>query len=91
MLYSNCCDDVVKLTAADMVGVFPLSLWRTKSMELKVFFAFLMSFLATIESSDVVCHIHDCLGTYYKGYKINFYLYILHLLGFIMQCIHTDC
>ena len=36
MLYSNCCDDVVKLTAADMVGIFSQSLWRTKSMELKV-------------------------------------------------------
>ncbi|XP_023529566.1 serine/threonine-protein kinase ATR [Cucurbita pepo subsp. pepo] len=36
VLYSNCCDDVVKLTAADMVGIFSQSLWRTKSMELKV-------------------------------------------------------
>ncbi|KAK4562116.1 hypothetical protein RGQ29_004827, partial [Quercus rubra] len=35
-LYTSCADDVVKLTAAELVGVFPLSIWRTKSQELKV-------------------------------------------------------
>nr|POE65846.1 serine/threonine-protein kinase atr [Quercus suber] len=36
VLYSSCADDVVKLTAAELVGVFPQSIWRTKSQELKV-------------------------------------------------------
>ncbi|MED6179822.1 hypothetical protein PIB30_004466 [Stylosanthes scabra] len=35
-LYSSCSEDVVKLTAADLVSVFPQSLSRTKSQELKV-------------------------------------------------------
>ncbi|KAG7975717.1 hypothetical protein I3843_06G113400 [Carya illinoinensis] len=35
-LHSSCSDDVVKLTAADLVNVFPQSMWRTKSQELKV-------------------------------------------------------
>ncbi|XP_059445807.1 serine/threonine-protein kinase ATR isoform X2 [Corylus avellana] len=35
-LHSRCADDVVKLTAADLVSVFLQSLWRTKSQELKV-------------------------------------------------------
>lgn len=35
-LYTSCADDVVKLTAAELVGVFPQSIWRTKSQELKV-------------------------------------------------------
>jgi hypothetical protein len=37
-LHSRCADDVVKLTAADLVTVFLQSLWRTKSQELKVNF-----------------------------------------------------
>ncbi|MED6198219.1 hypothetical protein PIB30_064049 [Stylosanthes scabra] len=35
-LYSSCPEDVVKQTAADLVSVFPQSLSRTKSQELKV-------------------------------------------------------
>jgi serine/threonine-protein kinase ATR len=35
-LHSSCPEDVVKLTAADLVGVFFGSLWRTKSQQLKV-------------------------------------------------------
>ncbi|XP_015941840.1 serine/threonine-protein kinase ATR [Arachis duranensis] len=35
-LYSSCPEDVVKLTAADLVSVFRRSLSRTKSQELKV-------------------------------------------------------
>nr|XP_048336390.1 serine/threonine-protein kinase ATR-like isoform X3 [Ziziphus jujuba var. spinosa] len=35
-LHSGCPDDVVKLTAADLVNVFPQSMRRTKSQELKV-------------------------------------------------------
>ncbi|XP_057494820.1 serine/threonine-protein kinase ATR isoform X1 [Actinidia eriantha] len=34
-LHSNCPDDVVKLTAADLVSVFPQSMRRTRSPELK--------------------------------------------------------
>ncbi|KAA8546139.1 hypothetical protein F0562_020967 [Nyssa sinensis] len=34
-LHSNCADDVVKLTAADLVNVFPESMRRTRSPELK--------------------------------------------------------
>lgn len=37
-LHSGCADDVVKLTAADLVNVFPQSMRRTKSQELKVNF-----------------------------------------------------
>ncbi|XP_065865824.1 serine/threonine-protein kinase ATR isoform X2 [Euphorbia lathyris] len=36
VLYSSCPDDVVKLTAADLMNVFSRSMWRTKSEELKV-------------------------------------------------------
>lgn len=42
-VHSSCADDVVKLAAADLVHVFPWSMWRTKSLELKVtlnFFSF---------------------------------------------------
>lgn len=35
-LHSSCADDVVKLTAAELVGVFHQSICRTKSQELKV-------------------------------------------------------
>ncbi|GMJ02240.1 Ataxia telangiectasia-mutated and RAD3-related [Hibiscus trionum] len=35
-LHTSCPDDVVKLTAENLVNVFPRSMWRTKSMELKV-------------------------------------------------------
>lgn len=35
-IYSCCSDAVVKLTAADLVNVFPQSMRRTKSQELKV-------------------------------------------------------
>ncbi|GAU18055.1 hypothetical protein TSUD_51660, partial [Trifolium subterraneum] len=35
-LHSSCPEDIVKLTAADLVGVFFGSLWRTKSHQLKV-------------------------------------------------------
>ena len=35
-LHSSCADDVVKVTAAELVDVFPQSIWRTKSQELKV-------------------------------------------------------
>lgn len=35
-LHSRCSDVVVKLTAADLVNIFPLSMGRTKSQELKV-------------------------------------------------------
>ncbi|XVE93918.1 hypothetical protein REPUB_Repub01dG0235600 [Reevesia pubescens] len=35
-LHTSCSDDVVKLTAENIVNVFPHSMWRTKSMELKV-------------------------------------------------------
>lgn len=35
-LHASCPDDVVKLTAADLVNVFPQSMRRTKSEELKV-------------------------------------------------------
>uniref|UniRef100_A0A0R0I0C7 Serine/threonine-protein kinase ATR n=1 Tax=Glycine max TaxID=3847 RepID=A0A0R0I0C7_SOYBN len=35
-LYSSCPEDVVKLTAADLVSVFLQSMWRTKSQQLKV-------------------------------------------------------
>ncbi|XP_048234616.1 serine/threonine-protein kinase ATR isoform X1 [Ricinus communis] len=35
-LHSSCPDDVVKLTAADLMNVFPWSMWRTKSQELKM-------------------------------------------------------
>lgn len=35
-LYSSCPEDIVKLTATDLVGVFFGSLRRTKSQELKV-------------------------------------------------------
>lgn len=37
-LHSSCADDVVKLTAADLVNVFLQSMRRTKSQELKVNF-----------------------------------------------------
>lgn len=37
-LHSSCPDDVVKLTAANLVKVFPESMQRTKSSELKVNF-----------------------------------------------------
>ena len=36
MLHSTCSDDVVKLTAADLINVFPRSILNTKSAELKV-------------------------------------------------------
>ncbi|KAF5745781.1 serine/threonine-protein kinase ATR isoform X1 [Tripterygium wilfordii] len=36
VIHSRCPDDVVKLTAADVVNVFPQSVCRTKSQELKV-------------------------------------------------------
>ncbi|XP_050231488.1 serine/threonine-protein kinase ATR isoform X2 [Mercurialis annua] len=36
VLHSSCHDDVVKLTATNLMKVFPLSMWRTKSQELKV-------------------------------------------------------
>ncbi|XP_062175775.1 serine/threonine-protein kinase ATR isoform X2 [Alnus glutinosa] len=35
-LHSRCADDIVKLTAADLVNVFLQSMWRTKSQDLKV-------------------------------------------------------
>ncbi|XP_061337449.1 serine/threonine-protein kinase ATR [Gastrolobium bilobum] len=35
-LYSSCPEDIIKLTAADLVSVFLQSMWRTKSQELKV-------------------------------------------------------
>ncbi|XP_022748509.1 serine/threonine-protein kinase ATR-like isoform X3 [Durio zibethinus] len=35
-LHTSCPDDVVKLTAENLVYVFPNSMWRTKSTELKV-------------------------------------------------------
>ncbi|XP_007041728.2 PREDICTED: serine/threonine-protein kinase ATR isoform X1 [Theobroma cacao] len=35
-LHTSCPDDVVKLTAENLVNVFCHSMWRTKSMELKV-------------------------------------------------------
>lgn len=35
-LYSSCSEDIVKLTAADLVGVFLRSMSRTKSEQLKV-------------------------------------------------------
>ncbi|KAK8624063.1 hypothetical protein V6N13_065420, partial [Hibiscus sabdariffa] len=35
-VHTSCPDDVVKLTAENLVNVFPRSMWRTKSMELKV-------------------------------------------------------
>ncbi|XP_020211373.1 serine/threonine-protein kinase ATR isoform X2 [Cajanus cajan] len=35
-LYSTCPDDIVKLTAADLVSVFLQSIWKTKSQQLKV-------------------------------------------------------
>lgn len=35
-LHSSCPDDVVKLTATPLMNVLPLSMWRTKSQELKV-------------------------------------------------------
>ncbi|KAK6916768.1 UME domain [Dillenia turbinata] len=35
-LHSNCAEDIVKLTASDLVAVFPRSMWSTKSHELKV-------------------------------------------------------
>ncbi|KAK7390797.1 hypothetical protein VNO78_18880 [Psophocarpus tetragonolobus] len=35
-LYSNCPEDIVKLTAADLVSVFLQSIWKTKSQQLKV-------------------------------------------------------
>ncbi|WJX88949.1 non-specific serine/threonine protein kinase [Trifolium repens] len=34
-LHSSCPEDIVKLTAVDLVGVFFGSLWRTKSQQLK--------------------------------------------------------
>ncbi|XP_034681323.1 serine/threonine-protein kinase ATR isoform X6 [Vitis riparia] len=36
VLHSTCSDDVVKLTAADLINVFPQSILNTKSAELKV-------------------------------------------------------
>ncbi|RVW38512.1 Serine/threonine-protein kinase ATR [Vitis vinifera] len=36
VLHSTCSDDVVKLTAADLINVFPRSILNTKSAELKV-------------------------------------------------------
>ncbi|KAE8671371.1 Serine/threonine-protein kinase ATR [Hibiscus syriacus] len=35
-VHTSCPDDVVKLTAENLVNVFHRSMWRTKSMELKV-------------------------------------------------------
>ncbi|KAK2405514.1 Ataxia telangiectasia-mutated and RAD3 protein [Trifolium repens] len=35
-LHSSCPEDIIKLTAADLIGVFFGSLWRTKSQQLKV-------------------------------------------------------
>jgi len=35
-LYSSCPEDIVKLTAADLVSVFLQSMGRTKSQQLKV-------------------------------------------------------
>ncbi|KAJ8766984.1 hypothetical protein K2173_012493 [Erythroxylum novogranatense] len=35
-LHSSCPDDIVKLTAADLINVFPNSMSRTKSQELKI-------------------------------------------------------
>ncbi|MBA0591826.1 hypothetical protein Gorai_008822, partial [Gossypium raimondii] len=35
-MHTSCPDDVVKLTAEDLVNIFHRSMWRTKSMELKV-------------------------------------------------------
>ncbi|WCJ39936.1 Serine/threonine-protein kinase ATR [Euphorbia peplus] len=36
VLHSSCPDDVIKLTAADIMNVFSWSMWRTTSEELKV-------------------------------------------------------
>ncbi|XVE48802.1 hypothetical protein DITRI_Ditri01bG0031900 [Diplodiscus trichospermus] len=35
-LHASCPDDVIKLTAENIINVFPQTMWRTKSMELKV-------------------------------------------------------
>ncbi|MCD7463303.1 hypothetical protein HAX54_050313 [Datura stramonium] len=35
VLYTNCPDDIVRLTSADLVNVFPYSLLKTRSLDLK--------------------------------------------------------
>lgn len=42
LLHSRCPVDVVRSTATDLVNVFPQSLLRTRSQELKVYFIFLI-------------------------------------------------
>lgn len=39
-LHSSCSDDVVRSTAADIVRIFPESMLKTRSLELKVNFAY---------------------------------------------------
>ena len=52
-LHSNCPDEVVKLTAADLVSVFPESMRRTRSPELKVNFVLPFFFIHDYLQLDI--------------------------------------
>ncbi|KAK7280606.1 hypothetical protein RJT34_25671 [Clitoria ternatea] len=70
-LYSGCSEDIVKLTAADLVSVFLQSMWRTKSQQLKVALCGAYARIAQVCPPHIwqpehlisaLCHLESCLA-----------------------------